>query len=187
MRKPGSMLAVRRSVKAVILLAILAVLSGCGTMPVPAASLEKSQIVSDVGPPSRIDIVLKCIASNIKENAGLALAGTIAEEGESPYLFAVSGKFDGLLVVRVKEFDVADRVPRVRLALVVRVFDGSGQNVYMRTISAVSKAGLTQNAAGDLEKEIQTITEDILRQYAKDPILRPLILKYKLGALLKSI
>jgi len=69
--------------------------------------------------------------------------------------------------------------------LVVRVFDGSGENVYARTISGVSAAGLTQGAVGDLDKEIQTITEDILRQYAKDPILRPLILKYKLGSLLK--
>lgn len=179
------MLAVRRSVKAVILLAILAVLGGCGTIPAPAASLEKSRIVSGKGPPSHIGIVLKCIASNIEANAGLTLAGTIAEEGESPYLFAVSGKSDGLLVVRVKEFNVADRIPRVRLALVVRVFDGSGQNVYSRTISGVSAVGLTQSTTGDLEKELQAVTEDILRQYAKDPILRPLILKYKLGSLLK--
>jgi hypothetical protein len=179
------MFAIRRPVKAAILLAILAALSGCGTIPAPAASLEKSQIVSGKGPPSHIGIVLKCISSNIEENAGLTLAGTIVEEGESPYLFALSGKSDGLLVVRVKEFDVADRVPHVRLALVVRVFDGSGQNVYARTISGVSTAGLTQGAARDLEKEIQTITEGILRQYAKDPILRPLILKYKLGSLLK--
>ncbi len=179
------MLAMRRSVKAVFLIVMLVVLSGCGTIPTPAASLEKSRIVPGKGPPSHIGIVLKCIASNIEENAGLTLAGTIIEEGESPYLFAVSGKSDGLLVVRVKEFDVADRVPRVRLALVVRVFDGSGQNVYARTISGVSTAGLTQGVTGDLEKEIQTITEDILRQYAKDPILRPLILKYKLGSLLK--
>ena len=30
-----------------------------------------------------------------------------------------------------------------------------------------------------------TVVQDVLRQYAKDPALRPLILKYKLGSLLK--
>ncbi len=38
-----------------------------------------------------------------------------------------------------------------------------------------------------IDGALQIITEDILRQYAKDPVLRPIIMKYRLGSLLKFI
>jgi len=184
------MFAMRRSVKAVILPAILAVLSGCGTTPVPlpvfAGDAHGEHIKSVAQPPlDHIGIVMKCIAKNLEENAGLKIAGMIAEEGESPYVFAAPEKSGGLLVVRIKEIDIADPPSGVQMTLQLRVFDASGQNIYTRSITGFSGAGPPQNLLPGIEETLRAVTKDILRQYAKDPALRPLILKYKLGSLLK--
>ncbi|OQA55028.1 MAG: hypothetical protein BWY42_01576 [Candidatus Omnitrophica bacterium ADurb.Bin277] len=190
MRKPRSMFAVRRPVKAVILPAILAVLSGCGTTPVPlpvfSGDVRGEHIKSITqAPPGHFGIVMKCIAENIEENAGLKIAGMIAEEGESPYVFAAPEKSGGLLVVRIKEIGIVDPASAIRMTLQLRVFDASGQNIYTRNITGLSGADPPQHPPPGIEEALQTVTKDILRQYAKDPVLRPLILKYKLGSLLK--
>jgi len=184
------MFAMRRSVKAVILLATLAVLSGCGTTPVPLPVFSgdaRGEHIKSVAqaPPDHIGIVMKCIAENLEENAGLKIAGMMAEEGEPPYVFAAPEKSGGLLVVRIKEIGVADPSLGVRMTLQLRVFDALGQNIYTRNITGVSGAGPPQNPLPGIEEALRAVTKDILRQYAKDPVLRPLILKYKLGSLLK--
>ena len=190
MRKPRNMFAMLRPVKAVILPAILVVLSGCGTTPVPlpvfsgGARGEHIKFVAQA-PPGHIGIVMKCIAENLEENAGLKIAGIMAEEGESPYVFAAPEKSGGLLVVRIKEIGVADPSSGVRMTLQLRVFDALGENIYTRLITGVSGAGQPQNPPPGIEEALRAVTKDILRQYAKDPVLRPLILKYKLGSLLK--
>jgi hypothetical protein len=190
MKKPQNMFAMRRSVKALFLIAILAALSGCGTTPVPLpvfAGDARGEHIKSVAqaPPDHIGIVMKCIAENLEENAGLKIAGVITEDGESPYVFAAPEKSGGLLVVRIKEIGIADPSSAVRMTLQLRVFDGLGQNIYTRLITDVSGAGPPQNPPPGIEEALRAVTKDILRQYAKDPALRPLILKYKLGSLLK--
>ena len=184
------MFAMLRPVKAVILLAILAVLSGCGTTPVPLPVFSgdvRGEHIKSVAqaPPGHFGSVMKCIAENIEQNAGLKIAGMIAEEGESPYVFAAPEKSGGLLVVRIKEIGVADPSSAIRMTLQLRVFDALGENIYTRLITGVSGAGQPQNPPPGIEEALRAVTKDILRQYAKDPVLRPLILKYKLGSLLK--
>ena len=190
MRKPRNMFAMLRPVKAVILPAILVVLSGCGTTPVPLPVFSgdaRGEHIKSVAqaPPDHFGIVMKCIAENLEENAGLKIAGIMAEEGESPYVFAAPEKSGGLLVVRIKEIGVADPSSGVRMTLQLRVFDALGENIYTRLITGVSGAGQPQNPPPGIEEALRAVTKDILRQYAKDPVLRPLILKYKLGSLLK--
>ncbi len=190
MRKPRSMLAVRQSVKAAILIAILAVMSGCGTTPVPLpvfAGDARDEHIKSVAqaPPDHIGIVMKCIAENLEENAGLKIAGMMADEGESPYVFAAPEKSGGLLVIRIREIGITDTSSAIRMTLQLRVFDGLGENIYTRNITGVSGAGPPQNPLPGIEEALRAVTKDILRQYAKDPVLRPLILKYKLGSLLK--
>jgi hypothetical protein len=128
---------------------------------------------------------MKCIAENLEENAGLKIAGVISDEGESPYLFAAPEKFGGLLVIRIKEISMADPSAGIRITLLLRVFDAVGENIYARSITGVPGADPSQHPPLGVEDALQAVTKDILRQYAKDPVLRPLILKYKLGSLLK--
>ena len=192
MKKPRSMLVIRRSVKAAFLIAALAALSGCGTTPLTAPVFSgdvRSKNINSVAqaPPSHLGIVIRCIASNIEENAGLKIAGVITEEGEAPYVFAAPEKSSGLLVIRIKELNIADQAAGIQLTLVLRVFDGSGENIYTRSITGVSGVDLPLNQPPNIEKALQTVAKGILRQYAKDPTLRPLITKYKLESLLKFI
>ena len=190
MKKPRNMFAVPRSVKAVFLIVVLAVLNGCGTTPLPvpvfSGDVRDDHIKSVAqAPPSHLAIVMKCIAENLEENAGLKIVGVITEEGESPYVFAAPEKSGGLLVMRIKEIGIADPSRGIRMTLQLRVFDGLGENIYTRLITGVSGAGPPQNPLPGIEEALRAVTKDILRQYAKDPVLRPLILKYKLGSLLK--
>ena len=192
MQKPRNMFAMHRSVKAVFLIVVLAVLNGCGTTPLPVPVFSGDSRVEHVksvaqSPPSHLATVMKCIAENLEENAGLKIAGVITEEGESPYVFAAPEKPGGLLVIRVKALNIADQAAGIQLTLVLRVFDGSGENIYTRSITGVSGADLPQNQPPSIEKALQVVTKDVLHQYAKDPTLRPLILKYKMGSLLKFI
>ena len=190
MKKPRNMFAVHRSVKAVFLIVVLAVLNGCGTTPLPVPVFsgdilgERIKSVAQA-PPSHLGIVIKCIAENLEENAGLKIAGVITGEGESPYVFAAPEKSGGLLVIRIKEIGIADPSAGIRMTLLLRVFDVLGENIYVRSITGVSGADSAQNQPPNIETALQAVTKDILRQYAKDPSLRPLILKYKLGSLLK--
>ncbi|MFH1799975.1 MAG: hypothetical protein ABH891_03900 [Candidatus Omnitrophota bacterium] len=177
-----------------IMLLGLSMLAGCGTLPVPTAtelvsSAERSADINSVtlSPPEPLKIVLKCVASNLEENAGLKIAGVIAEEGELPYVFAAPEKSGGLLVICIKELDIDNSGAGMRLTLVLRVFDSSGGKIYTRSITGVSGADLPQNQPPNIEKALQVVTSDVLRQYAKDPALRPLIMKYKMGSLLKFI
>jgi len=174
----------------VFLIVVLAVLNGCGTTPLPvpvfSGDVRDDHIKSVAqAPPSHLGIVIKCIAENLEENAGLKIAGVIAEEGESPYVFAAPEKSGGLLVIRIKEIGIAESSVEIRITLLLRVFDGVGENIYTRSITAASGADSPQDLPPNIEKELQVVTKDVLRQYAKDPALRPLILKYKLGSLLK--
>ena len=192
MTKLRNMLAMRLCVKAAFLIIFLVALSGCGTMPMPVPAFSGGSRVEHVksvaqAPPSHLAIVIKCIAENLEENAGLKIAGAILEEGESPYVFAAPEKSDGLLVIRIKELGITEPTVGIRLTLVLRVFDGLGENIYTRSITGVSGADLPQNQPPNIEKALRVITKDVLRQYAKDPTLRPLILKYKMGSLLKFI
>jgi len=182
----------RQFVKAAFLTIILAVLNGCGTtpLPVPAPSVYPyTRNINSVAqaPPGHFDIVIKCITSNLEENAGLKIAGVIAEEGESPYVFAVPGKSGGLLVMRIKELGVDNPAAGIRLTLLIRVFDALGENIYTRSVTGISEVDAPLNQPPDIEKALVVVTKDILRQYAKDPTLRPLIMKYKIGSLLKFI
>jgi hypothetical protein len=184
------MFAMRSSIKTVILPAILALLCGCGTTPVPlpvfAGDVRGEQVNSVAqAPPDHIGIVMKYIAENLEENAGLKIAGMMTEEGESPYVFAAPEKSGGLLVVQIKEIGIVDPSSGVRMTLQLRVFDSFGQNIYSRSITGFSGAGPPQHPLPGTEESLRAVTKDILRQYAKDPVLRPLILKYKLGSLLK--
>jgi hypothetical protein len=184
------MFAMHRSVKAVFLIVTLAVLSGCGTTPLPVPVFSgdvRDERIKSVAqaPPSHLATVMKFIAENLKENAGLKIAGVIAEEGESPYVFAAPEKSGGLLVMRIKEIGIAEPSAGIRITLLLRVFDVLGENIYTRSITGVSGADVSQNQPLDIEKVLRAVTKDVLRQYAKDPSLRPLILKYKLGSLLK--
>ena len=190
MQKPRNMLAMHRSVKAVFLIVALTVLSGCGTTPLPVPVFSgdvRDERIKSVAqaPPSHLATVMKCIAENLEENAGLKIAGMVAEEGESPYVFAAPEKSVGLLVIRIKEIGMADPASGIRITLLLRVFDAVGENIYARSITGVSGANSPQNLPPSIEKALQAVTKDVLRQYAKDPALRPLILKYKLGSLLK--
>ena len=165
-------------------------LSGCGTTPRPVPVLSgdvREERIKSVAqaPPGHLATVMKCIAENLEENAGLKITGMISEEGESPYVFAVPEKSGGLLVMRIKEIDMADPAAGIRITLLLRVFDAAGENIYARSITGVSGANFPQNLPPGIEEALRAVTKDVLRQYAKDPILRPLILKYKLGSLLK--
>ena len=190
MKKLRNMFAMSRSVKALYLLAILAALNGCGTTPLPLPVFSgdaRGEHIKSVAqaPPSHLGVVVKCIAENLEENAGLKIAGVIAEEGESPYVFAAPEKLGGLLVIRIKEISIVDPSSGIRMTLQLRVFDSLGENIYTRLITGVSGAGPPKNPLSGIEEALRAVTKDILRQYAKDPALRPLILKYKLGSLLK--
>jgi len=179
-----------RLAKAAFLAVILGVLSGCVTTPesVPALlSDTPSEKIATVAqaPPGHLAVVMKSIASNLQENAGLKIAGVIAEDGEPPYVFAAPRKAEGLLVVCIRELHVASKGQEIRLTLLLRVFDGSGENIYARSITGVSGDYSSLSQTSGIEMAIQAITKDILRQYAHDPVLRPLVIKYKLGALMK--
>ena len=186
------MLAMRPSVKVACLTALLAGLSACGTTPMPAPVFSGGSRVEHVksvaqAPPSHLTIVMKCVAENLEENAGLKIAGVVREEGESPYVFATPEKSGGLLVVRISEINIAEPSAGIRVTLLLRVFDGSGENIYARSITGSSGADSPQNLSANIEKALRVVTKDVLRQYAKDPALRPLIMKYKLGSLLTFI
>ncbi|MFH0983932.1 MAG: hypothetical protein V1882_00190, partial [Candidatus Omnitrophota bacterium] len=176
MKKLRNMFPVRRSVKALISFAILAALNGCGTTPVPLPVFSgdaRAEHVKSVAqaPPDHLGIVMKCIAENLEENAGLKIAGVITEEGESPYVFAAPEKLGGLLVMRIKEISIADPSSGIRLTLQLRVFDGLGEHIYTRSITGVSGANPPQNLNPGTEEALRAVTKDILRQYAKDPAL----------------
>ena len=182
---------------AVILVAIIT-LCGCASVPSPALPEAVFRDVSEaekadpsVSAPSlqsnTTEIVLRCIAVTLKEDAGLKIAGVIAAEGESAYVFAAPEKSGELLVICIKEIHIADQADGIRLTLVLRLFDGLGVNIYTRRITGFSGAGPPQNNLLGIEKTLQVVTEEVLRQYAKDPTLRPLIMKYRLSSLLKFV
>ena len=180
-------------IKGAVALAAITALCGCASVPPPAI---QGEVFRDVAKEEKTDspaqapsaqanateTVLRCIALTLKENAGLKIAGVIAEEGESPSLFAVPQKSGGLLMIRIKDLNLVDPSAEVRLTLVLRVFDSAGANIYMRSITNTLRIDSPQEK---IDGTLQIITEDILRQYAKDPVLRPIIMKYRLGSLLK--
>jgi len=179
-------------------LAAILTLSGCASVPssaIPEAVFRDvakggktdSLVQAPSAPQSAIETVLRYIAVTLKEDAGLRIAAVIAEEGESSYVFAAPEKSGELLAICIKEINIADQSSGIRLTLVLRVFDGYGENIYTRSITGVSGAGPPQNDPSALQKALQVVTEEVLRQYTKDPTLRPLIMKYKLGSLLKFI
>jgi hypothetical protein len=182
-------------IKRVMALAAITVLCGCASVPSPAipgevfldASKKEKTDSSGQAPSaqaSATDAVLRCIALTLEEDAGLKIAGVIAEEGESPSLFAAPEKSGGLLMIRIKDLNLADPSAEVRLTLVLRVFDSSGVNCYSRSITNTLRIDSPQDKSDGV---LQIITKNILRQYAKDPVLRPLIMKYRLESLLKFI
>ena len=189
MKKLRNMFVMHRSVKALFLLVSLAALNGCGTTPVPLPVFSgdaRDEYIKSVAqaPPSHLATVMKCIAENLEENAGLKIVGVIAEEGESPYVFAAPEKSGGLVMVRIKDLNLVDPTAEFRLTLVLRVFDGSGVIIYTRSITNTLRI---ISPPEKIDGALQLITKDILRQYAKDPALRPIIMKYRMGALLKFI
>ncbi len=192
MTKRRNMLAMRLFVKAACLTVLLVALNGCGTTPMPVPAFSCGSRVEHVksvaqAPPSHLAIVIRCIAEHLEENAGLKIAGVITEEGELPYVFAAPEKSGGLIVVRISEVGIAESTVGIRLTLLLRVFDGSGRNIYTRSITSVSGDDALLNQSPSIEKALQVVTKDVLRQFAKDPTLRPLILKYKVGSLLNFI
>jgi hypothetical protein len=136
---------------------------------------------------SATETVLSCIAATLRESVGLKIAGVVKGEGELPYIFAVPEKSGALLVICIKELNIADNPSGIRLTLALKAFGGKGENIYERSITGASGAGPPQNNQPEIEKALLFVTKDILRQYADDPALRPLIMKYKLGSLLKFI
>ena len=182
-------------IKRSLALAAITALCGCASVPSPAIQGEvfcdvakeataDSPAQAPSAQPSATETVLRCIAVTLKENAGLKIAGVIAEEGESPSLFAAPEKSGGLLMIRIKDLNLVDPLAEVRLTLVLRVFDSSGVNCYTRRITDTLRIDSPQ---GQIDGAIQTITKDILRQYAKDPVLRPIIMKNRMGSLQKFI
>jgi hypothetical protein len=182
-------------IKGAVVLAAITALCGCATVPSPAipeavfldvAKEEKTDSPGQApsAQASATETVLRCIALTLKENTGLKIAGVIAEEGESPSLFAAPEKSGGLLMIRIKNLNLVDPSAEVRLTLVLRVFDSLGVNIYTRSITNTLRINSPQEK---IDGALQSITEDILRQYAKDPVLRPIIMKYRMGALLKFI
>ena len=128
------------------MLAAITALCGCATVPfsaipeavfLDAAKEEKTDSPAQTpsAQASATETVLRCIALTLKENAGLKIAGVIAEEGESPSLFAAPEKSGGLLMIRIKDLNLVDPSAEVRLTLVLRVFDSSGVNCYTRSIT----------------------------------------------------
>jgi len=177
-----------------IMLLGISMLAGCETLPAPAiteiaSSAGQSAAINSVtmSPLEPLKIVLECVSSNLKENVGLKIAGMITQEGESPCIFATPANSGGLLVICIKELNINNSGAGMRLALVLRVFDSLGENIYTRSITGVSGADSPQNNQSSTEKALLSVTKDVLRQYAKDPALRPLIMKYKVGSLLKFI
>ena len=182
-------------IKRVMALAAITVLCGCASVPSPAIPGEvfldasKKEKTDSPQPASSAqasatNAVLRCIAVTLEENSGLKIAGVIAEEGELPSLFAAPEKSGGLLMIRIKDLNLVDPSAEVRLTLVLRVFDSSGVNCYARSITNTLRINSPQEK---IDGVLQLITKDILRQYAKDPVLRPIIMKSRLGSLLKFI
>ena len=182
-------------IKRSLALAAITALCGCASVPSPAIQGEVFRDVAKEATtdspaqapsvqPSATETVLRCIAVTLKENAGLKIAGVIAEEGESPSLFAAPEKSGGLLMIRIKDLSLVDQSAEVRLTLVLRVFDSAGVNCYTRSITNTLRINSPQDKR---DEALQLITKDILRQYSKDPVLRPIIMKYKLGSLLRFI
>ena len=181
-------------IKGAVVLAAIMSLCGCASVPSPAIPEAVFLNVvkegkTDFPQPapsaqaSAMETVLRLIALTLKENTGLKIAGVIAEEGESPSLFAAPEKSGGLLMIRIKDLNLVDPSAEIRLTLVLRVFDSSGVNCYSRSITNTLRVNFQQDK---LDGALQLITKDILRQYAKDPVLRPLIMKYRLGSLLNN-
>ena len=177
-------------IKGAVVLAAFTTLCGCATVPSPAIpeavfiDVAKDEKTDSPGQApfaqaSATETVLRCIALTLKENVGLKIAGVIAEEGESPSLFAAPEKSGGLLMIRIKDLNLVDPSAEVRLTLVLRVFDSSGVNIYTRSITNTLHIDLPQEK---IDGALQLITKDILRQYAKDPVLRPIIIKYRMGS-----
>ncbi len=182
-------------IKGAVVLATIMALCGCASVPSPAI---QGEVFRDVAKEAKTDspaqapsaqasateTVLRCIAVTLKENAGLKIAGVIAEEGESPSLFAAPEKSGGLLMIRIKDLKLVDPSVEVRLTLVLRVFDSVGVNCYTRSIT---NTVLINSPQDKLDEAFQLMTKDILRQYARDPVLRPIIIKYRLGSPVTSI
>ena len=182
-------------IKEAVVLAAITALCGCASVPssatpgagFPEVAKEEKTTSPGQAPSaqaSATESVLRCIAVTLKKEAGLKIAGIIVEEGESPSLFAVPEKSGGLLMIRIKDLKLVDPSVEVRLTLVLRVFDSSGVNCYTRSITDTLRIDSPQ---GQIDGAIQTITKDILRQYAKDPVLRPIIMKNRMGSLQKFI
>ena len=89
--------------------------------------------------------------------------------------------------MRIREIGIAEPAFGIQLTLLLRVFDGLGRNIYARSITGVSGADSPPNQSPSIEKTLQVATKDVLRQYAKDSTLRPLIMKYRINSLLNFI
>ena len=103
---------------------------------------------------------MKCIAENLEENAGLKIAGVIAEEGESPYVFAAPEKAGGLLVMRIKEIGIADPFSAIRMTLQLRVFDSLGENIYTRIL-------ILDEATSNVDTESEQLIQNALARVTK--------------------
>ena len=119
MKKLRCMFAMRQSVNALFLFAVLAVLNGCGTTPLPVPVFSgdvRGERIKSVAqaPPSHLGIVMKCIAENLEENAG-RLKG-IAINGVLPTYDSISAfKYPGSrpLYIYVKNAHVR-AIPAIR-------------------------------------------------------------------------
>lgn len=150
----------------------LMIFAGCGAIPIPANasfSVSDSREINGAANSSLSlsKTVLWCIADNLEKKAGLKIVGMIIGFDEPAQVFALPKNGDGLFVIGIKELNIEAQTSKMRLTLVLRVFDGSGSNVYKRSITRVG------NAASKNQSEVlRLVTKDILKQYARDSLLR---------------
>jgi hypothetical protein len=175
----------------------LVIIQGCTGIPKPAITqpvvpdhqIMNSHEVHNSGADDKepISIVLKYIAESIEEKAGLRIVAVVQENSLPPQVIALPKKSEGLVTIWITELAIplasAAELSKVRLSLLLAVFDDRGQLKYIRTASAEQ----TENGESSVfvlsGPILEKLTKTTLQQYLQDPTLRAMILKFKLSGL----
>lgn len=175
----------------------LCMLQGCIGVPNPAGpvmaaaetefrEVTAEPVLNSIGR-EPVAIVLKYIASSIEEKAGLKIAGIIQDGSLPAQVIAMPKKSEGIVAIWVTELLITPspdgRITEAQLSLSLSAFDGSGQAVYMRTVTSREGGEGDLISEASLDHLLERITVNALTQYTQDPALRAIILKFRFAAM----
>lgn len=136
-----------------------------------------------------VELVTDHFIKYINDKARLNVVKVAIKESDVIEEVVDTYKLEGMAILKIKELrvfsiDAFIQPVEVDLLLELSIFDKSGQKIYNRTISGhhEERIGLII-VENNVENLVEIVLKDALNQYGKDPELKKIIMKFKLGSI----